>query len=324
MASPDPVNGAPSRGARDAPLPTPPRLRNVGSMSHIPTVRTPAHAVDARPEGTPVRVHAPGSASGIFSALPWRVLVSEPLTGVENMALDEALMERARRTGEAVLRVYSWLRPTLSLGRNQWAAGHYDVARAAAVGVDIVRRPTGGRAVLHHHEVTYSVTAPAASMGTLRESYRCLNRLVLDALQRLGASAEEAQASTPTPAPGIAPCFDTPVQGEITAVGRKLVGSAQFRERDAVLQHGSILVENDQWLATSLLIDPAPPSPPVATLRALLGRSPAVHEVADALVAALRDAGGETPSPLNMDILLDEDAARARARYEDPSWTWRR
>src|SRR6476620_9212884 len=92
--------------------------------------------------------------------LPWRLLLSPPLGGPENMALDEALMGRARRTGESVLRVYAWSRPTLSLGRNQRAVGLYREQALAERGVGVVRRPTGGRALLHHREITYSVTAP--------------------------------------------------------------------------------------------------------------------------------------------------------------------
>ena len=79
----------------------------------------------------------------------WRILLSSPLPGADNMALDEALMDRARVSGEAVLRVYRWTTPTLSLGRNQRAAGLYDLQAAAAAGVTFVRRPTGGRALLH-------------------------------------------------------------------------------------------------------------------------------------------------------------------------------
>src|SRR5687768_14706976 len=95
-----------------------------------------------------------------LSPMRWRVLLTPPLPGADNMALDEALLERARDSGEAVARVYTWSRPTLSLGRNQTAAGRYDLALAAALGIDVVRRPTGGRAVLHHRELTYAVAAP--------------------------------------------------------------------------------------------------------------------------------------------------------------------
>src|SRR5215210_4848764 len=92
------------------------------------------------------------------AAVPWRTLVSGPADGVENMAIDDALLDRARGSGECVIRLYEWARPTLSLGRNQAARGQYDLARARELGIDFVRRPTGGRAVLHHREVTYSVT----------------------------------------------------------------------------------------------------------------------------------------------------------------------
>ena len=97
------------------------------------------------------------------------------------MALDHALMERARRTGESVLRVYAWASPVLSLGRNQRARDVYDDAELARRGVSVVRRPTGGRALLHHREITYSVTAPASSTEPLGATYNRVNALLLDA-----------------------------------------------------------------------------------------------------------------------------------------------
>ena len=87
-------------------------------------------------------------------------------------------MHRARERRECFVRVYEWARPTLSLGRNQTARGKYDLGRAHELGIDIVRRPTGGRAVLHHREITYSIAAPVAEIGDLRDSYAALNRTV--------------------------------------------------------------------------------------------------------------------------------------------------
>ena len=84
----------------------------------------------------------------------WRLLVTPPASGAENMALDEALMERARESEEWVARLYSWHTPTISLGRNQSARGRYDLERIRQLGFDIVRRPTGGRAIFHHREIT--------------------------------------------------------------------------------------------------------------------------------------------------------------------------
>src|SRR5215207_930480 len=118
--------------------------------------------------------------------LPWRLLISPPLDGPENMALDEALMTRARRTGETVLRVYDWSTPTLSLGRNQRAAGLFDERALAERGVGVVRRPTGGRSLLHHREVTYSVTAPCLGDEPLLAAYERINALLMNALATLG------------------------------------------------------------------------------------------------------------------------------------------
>src|SRR5258706_10952663 len=116
----------------------------------------------------------------------WRLLSVPVKPGAENMARDMALLGRARETGETVFSVYGWSRPTLSLGRNQRAAGCYDLNRLEALGIDVVRRPTGGRALLHYREVTYSVTGPAASGDTLSEAYQRVNRILLEGLTSLG------------------------------------------------------------------------------------------------------------------------------------------
>src|SRR5512139_2874749 len=103
-----------------------------------------------------------------LAAMRWGFLHTPPLDGVANMAIDEALLARARDTGEGVVRVYGWSAPTLSLGRNQVARGAWDRERAGTLGLPIVRRLTGGRALLHHREITYSVTAPTADGRGLR------------------------------------------------------------------------------------------------------------------------------------------------------------
>jgi lipoyl(octanoyl) transferase len=95
----------------------------------------------------------------------WRTLLTPADSGVANMALDEALMERAAASGEWICRVYAWAEPTISFGRNQAAARHYDRSIIAERGLAVVRRPTGGRAILHHREVTYSVAAPTTGPG---------------------------------------------------------------------------------------------------------------------------------------------------------------
>ena len=255
----------------------------------------------------------------------WRILVVPPRNGAENMARDVGLMRRARETGESVFSIYGWTRPTLSFGRNQTAVGRYDLERISSLGIDTVRRPTGGRALLHHREVTYSVTAPAFAGIALRESYERINVVLLAALARLGVGASVAEPEAHTPQPSDLPCFAAPSRGELIADGRKLVGSAQVREAGALLQHGSILIEDDQSLIplVTLAQNGTPAVPPPATLASALGRTPAAEEVANALVDAVREI--EDP---DADMLEESDVrdytSTELANFENILWTWRR
>ncbi|MDQ3997890.1 MAG: lipoate--protein ligase family protein [Gemmatimonadota bacterium] len=253
----------------------------------------------------------------------WRLLLTDPARGPENMALDEALMARARSTGEWAFRVYSWSVPTLSVGRHQGASAAYDPATLAAAGIAAVRRPTGGRAVLHNREVTYSVTGPATDAGALRESYDRINRLLVAGLGSLGVVAEIAEVAR-APKPDLTPCFQRPSPGELTAGGRKLVGSAQWREHGALLQHGSILVDGDQAPVSTLLRNPLPPPSAPVTLRHLLGGAPTVADVATALFDAVRRCEDADATELTTDAPLLRAAAACLPRYEDAAWTWRR
>jgi lipoate-protein ligase A len=264
----------------------------------------------------------------------WRLLRTPPARGAFNMALDAALMDYARETDAWVLRVYSWSAPTLSLGRNQRARGGYDLARLAEQGIDVVRRPTGGRAILHDREITYAVAAPIADAGDLGESYARINRLLLAGLRALGAGAVEvagdaariggADGFAHREEPGLLPCFHHPSIGEITLDGRKLVGSAQWRCDGALLQHGSILVDDDQVQLSSLLIEGGAPIPRAATLRDVLGCAPTDIEMADALFGAVRAYEDETAREIALDAALSERANALRAHYLDDGWTWRR
>jgi lipoate-protein ligase A len=254
----------------------------------------------------------------------WRLLTSTPAAGADNMALDEALMDRARQSGEWVLRVYGWSRPTISLGRNQTARGRYDLDEIARRGFDIVRRPTGGRAILHHREITYSVTAPVAGAGDLRESYERINRLLIHGLARLGVYAAAAAPAGRAATPGMTPCFDEPAAGELTVQGRKLAGSAQWRTDGALLQHGSILLADDQSVLPALMLGETRAIRAPATLGDVLGRTPALAEVAGALAESVRALEDDDIEPMAAD---EELSARARAfvvRYLDDGWTWRR
>jgi lipoate-protein ligase A len=253
-------------------------------------------------------------------------MLAAPRSGAENMARDTALLARAARTGETVFSVYSWERPTLSFGRNQAALGLYDVDKIRASGLSVVRRPTGGRAILHDREVTYSVTAPLDGAPPLREAYTRINNILIEGLARLGVSTELAASGARAPAPTDRPCFETPTQGELVAQGRKLVGSAQWRDEKGLLQHGSILVDDDQsslpsFAANAVVNNPTIPAP--ATLTDLLGRVPAPADVANALFEAVRNAEDPDAEELSEDEIRGE-ALELVPMYLDENWTWRR
>ena len=240
------------------------------------------------------------------------------------MARDVALQARAARTGEAVFSIYSWMRPTLSFGRNQTARELYDLERIRAAELDVVRRPTGGRAILHHREVTYSVTAPIDGAG-LQETYSAINRILQQGLNSLGVVVEAAAGSERAEIPGIKPCFEVPAKGELIADGAKLVGSAQWRENGALLQHGSILVDDDQSSLLDLSATPVSGEQwnPPASLHSLLGRAPDATEVAGVMRDAVRSLEDVELTE------LDEEEVRAAMlervpQFLDEEWTWRR
>lgn len=241
------------------------------------------------------------------------------------MAVDEALMHTAR-SGAVTLRLYGWEPGCLSFGRNQRARGLYDPDRAAARGIDVIRRPTGGRSVFHHREITYSVTAPADEWGGLRDAYARINLALAAGLQALGVPASVAprERAGPAPRPTARACFRDPLPGEVVARGRKLIGSAQWREKGALLQHGSLLLHNDQAVVEELRVDGAPmPEVPASGLAEFLDPVPGPEEVAEALGAAFSRELGCDLEWEGLGAGESDAAARGRQRYEDESWTWR-
>lgn len=241
------------------------------------------------------------------------------------MAVDEALA-RCRRPGEATLRIYRWIRPTLSLGRNQPARGRYDPHALRSLGVDAVRRPTGGREVLHDRELTYAVVVPVAGPGSLRAVYRQVNEALVEALAALGVRGGLAEPAARTPHLDAGACFGGPARGEVVADGRKLAGSAQVRLGSTLLQHGSLLLDRSPVRLASLA-DPGHGSrgEEGVTLRELLGMTISFDRVASTVEAAV--AGSFGGSWTRVSGLDPEEEARARSllpAYLDPDRTWAR
>lgn len=279
--------------------------------------------------------------------LSWRILVDGALPGAVNMARDHALAAELR-PGTATVRFYRWEPATLSLGRNEPFTTGYRCFLRSRPEVGVVRRPTGGRAVLHDGELTYSVVLPARTFGGPRGVYRRVNEGLVDGLRRLGVDASAASGRALPPDAG--PCFLEPTDGEVTIRGRKVVGSAQVRIGQAVLQHGSLLLVADQNLlfaeAGAMEVGGADPWPDVAatekgnrkdnngnglaprlqaiTLAEALGGVPPWTRLVKALSGGL---SGSLRGCWAEGRMTEREARLAtdyEKRYGSREWTWRR
>jgi lipoate-protein ligase A len=230
------------------------------------------------------------------------------------MASDQAMLDVAESEGRSLLRLYTWEPACLSFGRNEAALRRYDRERIAALGLDVVRRPTGGRAVWHSGELTYAVAAPLGRYGSLAEAYCRIHTMLAVALRRIGAEVSLAPRRT-RPSALHGACFADPVGGEIVARGRKLVGSAQLRQGNAFLQHGSILITGSQETVALVSRTPSPTGGEI-TLEEILGGRVAREEVAEAIRVVATD--------LEETHEVAEAAPRHGERHRSADWIWRR
>jgi lipoate-protein ligase A len=192
----------------------------------------------------------------------WFFIDSGPDTGAHNMSVDEELLSRAQECyALPVLRFYTWDPPAVSLGRFQKIEEAVDAAACRRRGIDIVRRITGGRAVLHHRELTYSVVArtdhplfPSSILGT----YKIIAQGLMAGFRNIGIDAEMVSHGGRN-APLVnnnsknPSCFSSPSWYEIVVNGKKIAGSAQRRLSAAFLQHGSILIAYDPAIEAEVI-----------------------------------------------------------------------
>lgn len=256
--------------------------------------------------------------------MTWYLLPDPPADGATNMARDLALLDLAVEKGAGFIRTYTWAPHTLSFGANEPALKRYDRDEIARRGLAVVRRPTGGRAVWHAEELTYSVAAPEGALGTLAESYRTIHEILLGALSTLGGAFTLAPAPPHAPALDAGACFASPVGGEVVTELGKVVGSAQLRERGGSLQHGSILLGNRQELVGTITRGAAPAVGAVS-LGDVLGREISPAEVAAAVHDSFQAGFGELSTlDSQLSTALEVRTAMHRPRFVDDAWTWRR
>ena len=229
---------------------------------------------------------------------PWRLLSYRVLRAAENMAIDEAVFRLNRQEGlPPTLRFFGWQPPAVSLGYFQKTSREIDVAACRQAGIDIVRRPTGGKAVLHEHELTYSLVASADHplfTGDIVGTYRVVSACIVEALRRLGLTPEiafEGRTAAGTPLEGY--CFAAPSRYELLVGGRKICGSAQVRARGTFLQHGSLLADLDPMRIASVMgVSVDGVTKTTTALREQLGRVIGYEDLARLLRGAFEDTLG--------------------------------
>jgi len=267
----------------------------------------------------------------------WRLLITPPASGAWNMALDESILEHISR-GESIptLRLYAWEPACLSLGHAQPFAD-VDINRLQARGWEVVRRITGGRAILHTDELTYSVIAPndePVIAGTVLQAYNRIAQALLLAVKNMelpveinnGVAQNDILRNNPI-------CFEVPSTYEITVDGKKLIGSAQARKKEGVLQHGSLPLtgklaricealvfesESARVEASKRLLARA------ATVESALGRAPSWETAAQAFIHAFEAQLGIN---VKRGELSESESKRTdelvKEKYDHPSWTER-
>lgn len=252
----------------------------------------------------------------------WTDVVPRP--GYTNMAIDLALLDRTERLGEIWLRLYRWDPHCLSFGRHEPAVRRYDVDRIKRLGLDTVRRPTGGRAVWHATELTYAVTAPAGRFASARTAYLDIHQLLREALRSIGVHGSLAPA-TRMASLDAGSCFSHPAGGEVLVNGRKIVGSAQLRRGTSFLQHGSILLEDAQVFVDTLKRG-APALPPRGAERSSLplGRQVGALEMAEAVTRSATTKWGNDWIRVDDENEIIGAASGYFPRFQSADWTWTR
>lgn len=276
---------------------------------------------------------ADGLPAGTPTTQPWRLIIHGAADGAWNMAVDEAILASYLATPpppSPTLRLYGWKPAALSLGRSQDARSSCDPAYLRDQAIDLVRRPTGGLAVLHDRERTYSVIGSLRRdpfPGGVLDTYERIASMLRGALERMGAEAlpagpAAAPATRPRDPAGGPSCFESASVHELAVGGRKLVGSAQLRRRGAFLQHGSILLDSEAERLGGALRSPARRDR-FTDLRRVLGRPVGPEEVDRAMVAGCAETFGAELRHGALDAAEADLAARLRCwKYDSVAWTF--
>ncbi len=259
----------------------------------------------------------------------WSLIVDPvPLRGSLNMAADEYLFNSVRKVNRTFLRFYQWKKPTVSLSYGQEAARAADLDFCRANGIDMVRRMTGGKVVLHLRELTYSLASSDTETFTpnLPESYKLISLALIEGFSLMGLSARLATTTPPAYVRGTMPCFAFPARGEVETGGRKIVGSAQKRTGASFIQHGSVPLDKDEALLKAVArLDTRGSRIRMTSLSETLGRPAAFDWAASRFALGFSKFFGVKLDPLTFNKKAWQEISEIEAeRYGNDAWTLRR
>ena len=234
--------------------------------------------------------------------MKWRLVPLAARSGAWNMAIDETLLVVCGKNRQPVLRFYTWEPPAVTIGRHQRMQNAVSLEACRKNNIEVIRRITGGRAVLHHHELTYCVIVPEEHLPqpvTVAQSYKLIADCLVKGLRRFGINAEATLPETMIGRKNssVTSCFETLSVYEINIGGKKLAGSAQARKNGIILQHGSLLLDMD--IELYMLLFGKMKENRFTTLYQELGYLPDVQELCSKMVEGFREN-------MNMSLIIDD------------------
>lgn len=257
----------------------------------------------------------------------WHLIIDRtPHKGSWNMAVDDYMFQSLGEEPTTYLRFYLWNKPTVSIGYSQKAEKVVDLDFCRKRGIEIVRRITGGKLVLHHKEVTYTVCSSDTDIFSqkLMDSYKLISEALNRGLQRMKIESQLAKETPSEYVRGALPCFSHPARNEIEVDGKKIIGSAQKRTGKKFIQHGSIPLEKEEGLLKSVsFLYQKGSSVKMTSLTEELGKRVDFDWAVEHLISGMSDYFGVRLIP-KVFSETDKDAIQKiqKERYDNPDWTY--
>ncbi len=254
------------------------------------------------------------------------IIEEKPNSPSLNMAIDEALFNYVQKNKElSILRFYRWEKPTLSIGYHQKVREVANIDFLREKGIELIRRITGGKVVLHDDEVTYSFSSSASFLAenkSVIESFHLISSALIEGLKILRIYARLSSRKYEGLYKTNLPCFSYPTGNEIVVNGRKLIGSAQKRTKDALLQHGSVPITLDvDKLSRATFSSPESLNGNIITIKALIGETD-FFEIAHSLKEGFSRFFKCNFEPFDLNEIKDDIEKIQIEKYSNPKWNF--